>query len=134
MFRTIALIAAFDELNRLLLLKRPDDAHCGGLWSLPGGKVEGIESPLAAAVRELREECSLEGRLWRHVAKHEYTYPDVELHFLLFACRVEHDALACPDPFVWIALDRLADLPMPEANSGLIPALLEAADYYARSE
>lgn len=33
----------------------------GGEWSVPGGKLERGESPLACAVRELREETGIEG-------------------------------------------------------------------------
>ena len=48
--QVIALVAAFNVNKELLLLKRPDHAHCGGLWSFPGGKVEAGETPLHAAV------------------------------------------------------------------------------------
>ena len=44
--------------GRVLVLKRQHGrALGGGLWGFPGGHIESGETPLAAATRELREEC-----------------------------------------------------------------------------
>lgn len=45
--------------GRLLLARRPEGKPMAGLWELPGGKVEGGESPQAALSRELREELAI---------------------------------------------------------------------------
>ncbi|WP_169813104.1 NUDIX domain-containing protein [Nocardia jejuensis] len=45
-----------DELGRVLLVEPTYKDH----WELPGGVVEGGESPGAAAVREVREELGLD--------------------------------------------------------------------------
>ncbi|MDQ7011469.1 MAG: (deoxy)nucleoside triphosphate pyrophosphohydrolase [Mariprofundaceae bacterium] len=122
--QVIALVAAFNRNGELLLLKRPDDVHQGGLWSFPGGKVEADERPLQAAVRELKEETGLTGHHWRHLGKASHTYPDRSLHFLMFIC-------TCPDvaglsaglPHAWVRPAQLDDYPMPEANRKLMPLL-----------
>lgn len=44
----------------LLLARRPAGGPHGGLWELPGGKVEPGESPTAALAREWREELGVE--------------------------------------------------------------------------
>lgn len=51
-----------DAHGRLLLHLRDDKEGIAmpGTWSIPGGAVEGDESSLAAAVRELREETGRE--------------------------------------------------------------------------
>src|SRR5580765_7280877 len=46
--------------GKLLITKRHDDAHLGGLWEFPGGKREPDESFEACLVRELREELGIE--------------------------------------------------------------------------
>ena len=53
-----ASIALFKDRKVLLVRrKRPPFA---GLWSLPGGKAEGQETPRDAVIRELKEETGLE--------------------------------------------------------------------------
>lgn len=47
------------EDGEILLLYRDDDEH----WEVPGGKVEDDESPTKAAIREAREEISVEVKL-----------------------------------------------------------------------
>jgi 8-oxo-dGTP diphosphatase len=46
--------------DRKVLLVRRKRAPFAGLWSLPGGKVEGGEAPRDAVRRELKEEAGLE--------------------------------------------------------------------------
>lgn len=55
-----AIIYAPDSRDRLLISKRPDHLHQGGLWEFPGGKVDEGESALPALIRELREELDIE--------------------------------------------------------------------------
>ena len=51
--------AIFEDDGRILLVRRADD----GRWCLPCGWVDPNETPAEAAVRELREETGLEGRV-----------------------------------------------------------------------
>ncbi len=41
-------------------------------WCLPGGRIEDGETPEKAALRELREECNLAGRIVRKTAETHY--------------------------------------------------------------
>jgi len=116
----IALVAAFGPDNRLLLLKRPKDVHQGGLWSLPGGKVEASETPLAAAQRELAEETGLQGDDWRLLGTHEHAYPDRSLRLYLFACRISSAPTQAESPWRWAELAEARALPMPAANQALL--------------
>ena len=122
--QTIALVAACNDKGEVLLLKRADDAHCGGLWSLPGGKVESDETPLEAAMRELREEAGIAGRGWRRLGEASHRYPDRRLAFALFACDCpELSGFSPESPSAWVSLERLEDYPMPEANRQMLPLL-----------
>ena len=48
--------------GRWLMHCRPLEKHHGGLWEFPGGKVEGVETPVITLMRELREELGIEVR------------------------------------------------------------------------
>jgi ADP-ribose pyrophosphatase YjhB (NUDIX family) len=69
----------------IALLKKRPHKHEGGLWGCPGGKQEYRESTLAAAWRELREECGLGHNDVRHrgvVGLCEDVVPEIEKHYL----------------------------------------------------
>ncbi|TLS68147.1 NUDIX domain-containing protein [Mariprofundus erugo] len=121
------MVAAFNGCGQLLLLKRDQGRHCGGLWSFPGGKIEAGESAGAAAVRELYEETALVATDWRLLGSHTFTYPDRHLVFTLFSCRcTDPDAAICESEHRWVESAALADFPMPEANSVLVAMLAVA--------
>ena len=122
--QVIALVAAFNAKHEICLLKRPDNVHCGGLWSFPGGKVEGDEMPLQAAVRELKEECHLEGKMWRHLGKSTHDYADRALHFLFFICFCPDISNLCTESTsAWVALEDVQAMPMPDANQKFLAML-----------
>ena len=130
--QTIALIAAFNHKQELLLLQRPEGVHCARLWSFPGGKVEDDELPLQAAVRELKEETGLSGTHWRHLHKSHHSYDDRTLFFLFFTCYCSDIlALQTESKHIWAKRQQLSSYIMPKANQELIRALFipEVDDY-----
>jgi ADP-ribose pyrophosphatase YjhB (NUDIX family) len=62
-----------------LLVEETDPPH-GGLWSLPGGRVEPGESIEQAARREAREETGFEVRLARKLPIHQNTATEPPKH------------------------------------------------------
>jgi 8-oxo-dGTP diphosphatase len=125
----VAAVALIDRDTRILLARRPEGKPMAGLWEFPGGKIEPGETPEAALIRELAEELGID------VAENclapftfaSYAYPSFHLLMPLFLCRRwkgtpvarEGQALA------WVAPDRLAEYPMPEADYPFIPLLRE---------
>lgn len=59
-----ACVIVTDEAGRLLLVKRSVEPK-KGLWCLPGGFMELGETPEQAALRELKEETGLTGKIDR---------------------------------------------------------------------
>lgn len=47
--------------DKVLLLQRDKDGYMGGMWDLPGGKLDDVEEPIDTARRELYEEAGLVG-------------------------------------------------------------------------
>jgi len=56
----VACAILVDPRGRILVTDRPAGKEMAGLWEFPGGKVEPLESPEAALVRELAEELGIE--------------------------------------------------------------------------
>ncbi|WP_294947725.1 Nudix family hydrolase [Sulfurivirga sp.] len=112
--------------GRVLLERRRDDQHQGGLWAFPGGKVEAGETPEAALSRELREETGLEVSRWRPLIAYPWDYEDRRLHLTLLETEVSEGS---PVPregqaLEWVPVGQLARLAMPPANRGMVRALM----------
>ena len=58
-----AIVVVLNKRDEVLILKRPStDDWAPNKWALPGGKLEPNESPLSAAIRETKEETTLDVR------------------------------------------------------------------------
>jgi 8-oxo-dGTP pyrophosphatase MutT (NUDIX family) len=86
-----AAAAIMDDAGCILLVR-----HTYGLlnWELPGGMSEPGESLDATALRELREEPGLVGRV--ELLTGVYYKRDNDSHHVVFRCRVEEGAVPAP--------------------------------------
>jgi 8-oxo-dGTP diphosphatase len=62
--------------GEIVITRRPEQVHQGGLWEFPGGKVEPAEAVEAALARELREELGIEVLAARPLIRIRHAYPD----------------------------------------------------------
>ena len=110
--------------GRVLIAKRADDKHQGGLWEFPGGKVEEGEAIADALARELREELGITVRAARPLIRIPYDYPDQRV--LLDVWEVSrfdgepHGAEG--QPLAWVAPRELAEYAFPAANAPIVAA------------
>jgi mutator protein MutT len=122
--------------GRLLITKRYDDAHLGGLWEFPGGKREANESFEQCLVRELREELGIEVTVGRLVESVTHEYPGKTVHLKFIVCdwqKNEPQALGCAE-CKWVAADQLSDYDFPEADARLLQRLKSESELWPKSE
>lgn len=68
-----------DAAGKILIARRADTQHQGGLWEFPGGKVEADESVETALARELHEELGIVVDAARPLIKVRHDYPDKQV-------------------------------------------------------
>ena len=121
-----------DSQGRVLIARRAETAHLGGLWEFPGGKSEPGESIEIALARELKEELGVEVESSEPLISLVNEYPDlsVRLHVRrVISFRGEAHGRE-GQPIRWVAMEELASYPFPEANRPIITAL-KLPDRYA---
>ncbi len=111
--------------GRILVARRPHDAHQGGKWEFPGGKVRAGEPPADAARRETLEETGLRLAALEPLVMlvHDYADRPLRLHVFLAPepsgeVRVDGDR-----EWRWCSTEELETLDMPEANRAILRAL-----------
>lgn len=124
--RRIHVIAAVirDAQGRILIAKRPDHAHQGGLWEFPGGKLEDGETRLEGLGRELQEELGITVTQARPLLDIRHDYPDksVRLDVWLVTGFGGQAHGAEGQPVRWVAARELDDYAFPAANAPIVRA------------
>lgn len=109
----------------IFIARRAVDAHQGGLWEFPGGKVEEDETTPQALVRELREELAIEVQACEPLIQIRHHYPDKSV--LLDVYRVTAFSGEARgnegQPVRWVAPEDLTQFAFPAANKPIIAAV-----------
>lgn len=113
--------------GRILIARRPDDVHQGGLLEFPGGKVEPGEGVQQALARELLEETavSVSPEALEPLIRIRHDYGDKEV---LLDVWQTHDSTGSPhgvegQPVFWLAPVELTASDFPAANRPIISAI-----------
>ena len=72
----VAAATILDAHGRVLVSRRHDHVHQGGLWEFPGGKLEAGETVLGGLARELREELNIRLLRSEPLIKITHHYPE----------------------------------------------------------
>ena len=110
----------------ILIARRPDHLHQGGLWEFPGGKVELNERHYDSLVRELKEELNITVKSASPLMQisHDYSDKSVTLDiwkvtkFDGYAEGVEGQETR------WVPLSELRDYNFPTANQAILERLI----------
>jgi len=120
-------VAVIVRNGRVLIARRPDHVHQGGLLEFPGGKVEPGESVQQALVREIAEETGLAvplGSLEPVIGvRHDYGDKQVFLDVWQTSAAEGEPEGREGQPIEWMAPQSLQDEDFPAANRPIIRAL-----------
>jgi 8-oxo-dGTP diphosphatase len=121
----VAVAAIINAHGEVLIARRPECVHQGGLWEFPGGKMEPGETLDQALNRELLEELGIEPCSSHPLITIHHDYGDKRV--CLRVCRVEsfngepHGREG--QPLRWVSVGDLSEYPFPAANRPIISAL-----------
>ena len=112
--------------GEILVAKRAEHKHLGGMWEFPGGKVEKGETQLQALQREIKEEIDFELDSAKPliITTHIYDSFTLTLDVWHHKCNNPHVNANENQPIMWIHKSKLSTLGMPEADKPIITALL----------
>ena len=112
--------------GEILLAKRPDHTHQGGLWEFPGGKLDTGESVEQALIRELHEELGIHIHCCEPFMQVEHDYADkqVLLDFWRVSGFAGEPKGAEGQMIVWVSLQDLPGYSFPAANRPVVEHLL----------
>lgn len=114
-----------DDSGDILVARRPDDVHQGGLWEFPGGKVEPGERVREALARELMEELGIEplDALPLMRIRHDYGERVVLLDIWEVTSFRGVPTGREGQPLRWLPVEALDPRDFPQANGPIIKAL-----------
>ena len=125
----VSAVAMIDVDCRILISNRKNKNQFSNCWEFPGGKIENNETPDACLIRELKEEINVDvsKSCIAPIGFSTSSYSEFDITLLLYICR---KWIGTPIPLEgndikWIAPKELKLHKMPEANSSLIPILLD---------
>lgn len=123
----VVVAAVVDQGGSVLLTRRLEGTHLGGLWEFPGGKIEEGETHAQGLVRELREELGVNAEVGDLVLSTSHHDADRSVALYFYRCRLT----GTPAPRLgqqmrWVPRAELPSLEFPPADEALIRLLTES--------
>lgn len=112
--------------GEILVAKRAEHKHLGGMWEFPGGKVELGETQLQALIRETKEEIDFELPDAQPLITTTHTYDEFSLTLDVWYHKASNPKVYPNEnqPLKWVNKSELSQLGMPEADMPIIKAIL----------
>lgn len=116
------MVAAYiEEEGRVLMQQRPLHKARGGLWELPGGKVDAGETDAEALRRELAEELDVTVDVGAELGRHQHAYGDLTVLLIVYRARRHGEPRALDGQTVaWVSEAQRAALPLCEADRAIL--------------
>jgi 8-oxo-dGTP diphosphatase len=116
------------SMQQVLIARRPEHLHQGGLWEFPGGKVISGENPEQALKRELMEELAIEVNDCSPFLLTEHDYSDKLIVLDVWAV---YGFIGQPignegQRICWVDISALNDYQFPAANYAVLEKLVAA--------
>ena len=131
-FLHVAVAVIKNTQQQVLISKRANNVHQGGLWEFPGGKVEAGETVFTALKRELFEELGISIATASPLIKIKHHYQDLSV--LLDVWKINDFSAPAygkeGQKIKWSAINKLSDNDFPAANKTIITAA-RLPPYYA---
>jgi 8-oxo-dGTP diphosphatase len=141
----VAVIARFNEVSKakeVLISKRLDHVHQGGLWEFPGGKVERGETIIDALDRELFEELdirikpltqfNIDTEAFRPLIQIQHTYLDKAVFLDVWRVQIISGEPRGKEgqEVRWVDTNDLKKYDFPEANKSILKSCVLPSRYF----
>jgi len=112
--------------DKYLLALRSPTTNNPNLWNFFGGSVEKKETPLATAIRELKEEAGIDYNRLTLLSQHTQLLKDKKLYFFVFVGNIE---LITPklnpenSKFKWVTVEEMKKMPLHKPTKSFVDSL-----------
>jgi 8-oxo-dGTP diphosphatase len=123
--------AVVRNANSVFAARRAAHKSAGGKWEFPGGKVEGSENPIAALVREIREELNVEIAVIQSFDRTTTRVGDILIDLDTYLCDfvgAEPSSSLDHDRFAWLEISDLLDYDFAEPDLPAVKKLMRGQD------
>lgn len=121
----VAVGVVLNNQGQVLLSKRAQHQHQGGLWEFPGGKLEADEGVFDALVREFAEEVGIHILEATPLLSIQHDYGDKQVLLDVWLSReFTGEAVGKEQQLIkWVSIPELGDYAFPEANKAIVSHL-----------
>lgn len=124
-YRSVAGLAEREGLY--FLARRKPGGDLGGLWELPGGKMEEGETPARAMEREWMEELALPVKTGALLGTSFFTHRDRRFRLDLYEVRFDTEVMVLREhqETGWFSREEIRKLPLADSDRAALAALWE---------